>query len=363
MTNSFGERLRRGAASAYFPVIAVVASVVISGAVMWICGFDPFYAFGTLLNGALGGANNIGETLVKMTPLLFSALSFAVAMRCGIFNIGATGQMYIGAIFGSLVGTQMPDLPGIIHIPLMLLLGAIGGGLYGLLAGFLKHRFGANELIVTTMLNYIAIQVLSYCVAGPLKDPATAATSTPQSAMMVDSVQLPGILPGTRLHAGFLLALAFLVLFYIFLWKTPRGYEMRVVGLNPNAGRYAGISVRSNQMLAMFIAGGLAGIGGCVEIMSVQSRLIQQFAGNIGFDGIAVALLGGCSPLGMFGSGLLFGVLSSGANKMQMLAKVPSAMVDITQSLIILFVVGRELFRFAGRKKAKKAAAAVKGAK
>ena len=215
---------------------------------------------------------------------------------------------------------------------------------------------GANELIGTTMMNYIAVQILAYCVAGPLKDPATAATSTPQSALMVDSVQLPVLVDGTRLHAGLLIALAFLVLFYIFMWRTSRGYQMRVVGLSPQAGRYAGINVKSNQMLAMILAGGLAGIGGCVELMSIQSRLIQNFGGTLGFDGIAVALLGGCSPVGMLFSGVLFGALSSGASKMQMLAQVPDAMVEITQSLIILFVVGRELFKFYGRKKAKKLA-------
>lgn len=356
MSTTFKDKLHRIAANAYFPVIAVVASIIISGIVMWAFGFDPFYAFSTLFNGAFGSMNNFSETLVKMTPLLFTAISFSVAYRCGVFNVGATGQLIIGAIFGSLVGTQFADMAPIIHIPLMLIMGFIGGALYGWIAGFLKERFGANELIITTMMNYIAIQILAYCVAGPLKDPATAATSTPQSAMMVDSVQLPVIVGGTRLHAGLILALVFLVLFFIFMWKTSRGYQMRVVGLSAQAGRYAGINVKSNQMLAMILAGGIAGIGGCVEIMSVQSRLIQGFGGTLGFDGIAVALLGGCSPLGMLGSGLLFGALSSGANKMQMLAKVPNAMVDITQSLIILFVVGRELFKFYGRKKAKKLA-------
>lgn len=356
MATTWKDKLHRIVTSAYFPVIAVVASIVISGIVMWCFGFDPLYAFSTLFNGAFGSMNNLGETLVKMTPLLFTAISFSVAYRCGVFNVGATGQLIIGAIFGSLVGTQFADLAPIIHIPLMLIMGFIGGALYGWIAGFLKERFGANELIVTTMMNYIAVQILAYCVAGPLKDPATAATSTPQSALMVDSVQLPVLVDGTRLHAGLLIALAFLVLFYIFMWRTSRGYQMRVVGLSPQAGRYAGINVKSNQMLAMILAGGLAGIGGCVELMSIQSRLIQNFGGTLGFDGIAVALLGGCSPVGMLFSGVLFGALSSGASKMQMLAQVPDAMVEITQSLIILFVVGRELFKFYGRKKAKKLA-------
>jgi simple sugar transport system permease protein len=153
------------------------------------------------------------------------------------------------------------------------------------------------------------------------------------------------ILPGTRLHAGLFLAALAIVVFYIFIWKTPRGYEMRVIGLNPHAGQYAGINIKSNHLLAMFLAGAAAGMGGCVELMSVQGRLINMFAGEIGFDGVAVSLLGGNTPGGIAISALLFGMLSSGANKMQMLAKVPNASIFIMKGLIVLFVVGRELFR------------------
>ncbi len=353
MTKTWQECLRAGLKGLYFPVAAILAAVVLSSIVMAILGFDPLYAYQCLLKGAFGNTNSIGETLVKTTPLIFAAVAFALPMRCGIFNLGATGQLYIGAILGSLVGVRFAGMPAVLHIPLMLLAGFAGGALYGVFAGWLRHRFGANELISTIMLNHVAIQLLAYCVAGPLKDPATAATSTPQSAQMVASVKLPVILPGTRLHAGLILAVLCLVFYYVFLWKTTRGYEMRVVGLNPGAGEYAGMSVRKNQLLAMLLAGGIAGIGGCVELMSVQSRLIQQFAGNIGFDGVAVALLGGNSPVGIALAGILFGALSAGAGRMQMLAKVPNATVYITQGLIILFVVGRELFRIRSRRKNK----------
>ncbi|MDR1900087.1 MAG: ABC transporter permease [Treponema sp.] len=311
-----------------------------------VMGFDPVRVFGSLINGAVGNRNSISETLVKATPLIFMALSFAVSVRCGIFNLGANGQLYIGAIAGTLAGTGFPFLPPAVHIPLMLLTGIIGGGLYGALAGWLRNQFGVNELIATIMLNNIAVQVTAWCVAGPMKDPLIAAVSTPQSALLPQSVKFPVILPGTRLHAGLLVAVLVITAFYFFLWKTAKGYEMRVVGLNPQAARYAGMNVKSNHLLAMFLAGALAGMGGCVELMSVQGRLISMFAGEIGFDGVAVSLLGANTPGGIAAAALLFGMLSSGANKMQMLAKVPNAAVFIMKGLIILFVVGRELFSF-----------------
>lgn len=353
MTKTRQDRLRRGLQSCYFPAAALAAALLLSSVIMLLMGFDPLFAYQCLFKGAFGSKNALGETLVKSTPLIFSAVAFALPMRCGVFNLGAAGQLYMGAIAGSLVGVRFAALPALVHIPLMLCAGFLGGAVYGALAGILRSRFGANELISTIMLNHIAIQFLAFCVAGPLKDPATAATSTPQSAQMTDSVKLGVILPGTRLHAGLLLAAACLVLYYVFLWKTSRGYEMRVVGLSAGAGEYAGMNVRSSQLLSLLLAGGIAGIGGCVEIMSVQSRLIQQFAGNIGFDGVAVALLGGGTPGGIAASAVLFGALSAGAGKMQMLAKVPNAMVYITQGLIILFVVGRELFHIRSRQKAK----------
>ncbi len=341
--------------SLYFPVMAVASAVVVSAVLMLIFGFNPLAAFSSMLGGAVGSMNSIAETLVKAIPISFAALSFAVAARCGVFNLGGPGQLIVGSIFGTLAGTHFEGLPAPIHIPFMLLACFAGGGLYGFIAGFLRNRFGANELITTIMMNHIASQLLTYLVSGPMKDPLVAETNTPESKLLLDSVQLPILVKGTRLHAGLLLAILFILLFYVFLWKTRLGFEMRVVGMNPHAGEYAGMGVQTNQLLAMAIAGGLAGIAGGIELMSVQSRLMNYFGGNIGFDGVAVALLGGTAPGGIAAASLLFGVLSSGANKMQMLAKVPYAMVYTTQGLIILFIVGRELFRFGKKRRAGKA--------
>ena len=212
----------------------------------------------------------------------------------------------------------------------------------------LKMKFGASELITTIMLNYIALEFVSYCVTNPpFKDMTPGAA--PRMPSVVDAVKLPIILPQTRLHFGIILALLAVVVYYIFMWKTTRGYEMRVIGMNPNAGRYSGMNIPVNSLLSMFIAGGFAGLGGTINIIGLQYFLTEGFSNNFGFSGVAVALLGGCHPLGIIVSGILFGALNAGGVKMQLLAKVPSASIYMIQGMIIIFAVSRELFIWFGR--------------
>ena len=330
----------------YYPVISVAVAVIISGIMMRCLGFDPIKAYKYLFQGAFGSVASFSESIVKAIPLVFMGLSFAMAMRSGMINLGATGQLYIGALFGTFVATNFGSLPLIIHLPLTLIAGFAGGALMGWIVSILKSKFGASELITTIMLNNIAIQLISYMVTGPMKD--TAVSNFPQSARVLPTAELPKLISGTRLHAGLFIAILAIVFYYVFLWWTRRGYEVRVVGANKYAGIYAGMNVRKNQMIAMMIAGGMAGLGGCIEIISVQTRLMQAFAGNTGFDGIAVALLGNNTPVGIGLSALLFGVLNNGSGTMEMLAKVPNALVYMVQGLIVLFVVGRNMFRFEG---------------
>lgn len=330
----------------YFPVVAVLLALAIGAVFITLMGFDWIYAYESMIVGSLGGKNAIAETMVKAIPLIFTGLSFAVGKRCGLINLGAEGQVYMGGLFSAFIGLSLPGLPAALHIPVALIFGALGGGLLGLLTGWLKNRFGASELITGIMFNYIAIQLANFFVTGPLKE---VGKDFPQTALMAESAQLPRILAGTRLHAGFLLALLCILFYYIFLWKTTKGYELRLVGLNAGAAEYAGMNVGRNALLAMFLAGAFAGLAGSSEILGVQLRLYQNFSPNYGFDGIAVALLGGNTPLGVLLSGLLFGVLRSGSNNMQMNAQVPVSVVQIIQSLVILFVVGREMFHFTKR--------------
>lgn len=327
----------------YYPIVSIAAALLLSGIIIFAMGFDPLLAYKSLVSGSLGSTNAISETLVKANPLIFTGLSYAIAKRCGIINLGADGQLYMGALLATIVGTNFNGMPAPIHILFTLAAGFIGGATFGVLIAGLKIRFGASELITTIMLNYVAVNIVSYFVTGPLKD---VGSNFPQSAPILMSAQIPGILGGTRLHAGLLIALLSILFYYFFLWHTTNGYEMRVVGLNPSAGEYAGMNLNKNTIFSMLLAGGFAGLGGAIEIMAVQQRLMQNFSANYGFDGIAVALLGNNSPFGIAVSGILFGMLRSGSNKMQMLAGVPSAVIYMIQGLIILFIVGREFFKW-----------------
>lgn len=326
-----------------FPVLSILVALVLGAIIMAAMGYDVAKAYSSLFSGAFGNKNSIAETLIQTTPLIFTALSYAIALRCGLINLGAEGQLYIGAICGSLVGAHVKGLPAPIHIALILLCGFIGGALWGLIVGLLKVYFGASELITTIMLNYIAMEFVSFCVTNaPFKD--MTAGAAPRMPTVVDSVKLPIILSQTRLHLGFVFALVAILIYYVFMWKTTKGYEMRVIGMNPNAGRYSGMNIHTNGILAIFIAGGFAGLGGTVQIIGLQYFLTEGFSNNLGFSGVAVALLGGCNPLGILVSGILFGALNAGGVKMQLLAKVPSASIYMIQGMIIIFAVSRELF-------------------
>lgn len=330
-----------------FPAASIFVALLLGAVIMSAMGYRVGLAYSSLLNGAFGSKNSFAETLIQTTPLIFTALSYAIALRCGLINLGAEGQLYIGAVCGSIVGAHIQGLPPVLHIILVLICGFIGGALWGLIVAVLKMRFGASELITTIMLNYIALEFVSFCVTNPpFKDMTPGAA--PRMPAVADTVKLPIILSQTRLHLGIVLALLAVVVYYIFMWKTTRGYEMRVIGMNPNAGRYSGINIPVNSLLSMFLAGGFAGLGGTINIIGLQYFLTEGFSNNFGFSGVAVALLGGCHPLGIIVSGILFGALNAGGVKMQLLAKVPSASIYMIQGMIILFAVSRELFTWFG---------------
>ncbi|MDL2293135.1 ABC transporter permease [Ruminococcaceae bacterium OttesenSCG-928-D13] len=342
-----GINIRKGLRAVAFPLLSILVALLLGAIIMAVMGFNVGKAYGSLLNGAFGSLNSLSETMIQMVPLLFCALSYAIAYRCGLINLGAEGQLYAGAVCGSIVGAHLSGLPAIIHIPLCIIAGFIGGAVMGCIVGFLKMKFGASELITTIMLNYIVMEFVSFCVTNaPFKDMTPGAA--PRMPIVQDSAKLPLIMSGTRLHLGILLALVGILVYYFFMWRTTRGYEMRVIGMNPNAGRYSGMNIRSNSILAMLIAGGFAGIGGTVQIIGLQYFLTEGFSNNFGFSGIAVALLGNTHPLGIAVSSVLFGALNAGGVKMQLLAEVPAAAIYMIQGMIILFAVSRELFRWFG---------------
>ncbi len=337
------DRVKKGLKSIGFPVLSVIVAFLLAAIFLAAMGYNVFDAYKSLIKGAFGDVNAISETLIQVTPLLFCAISYAIAYRCGMINLGAEGQLTIGAIVGSVVGAHL-HLPIVLHAIVTLLCGFLGGALYGLLVGVLKMRFAASELITTIMLNYIALEFASFCVNNaPFRDMTEGAA--PRMAMIDETSMLPRIFPApSRVHLGIVLAIIGVVVYYLFMWRTTRGYEMRVIGMNMNAGRYSGMNIRTNSILSMFLAGGFAGVGGIVQIMGLTPYFTDTFSNNFGFSGIAVALLGNCHPAGMVASAVLFGALNAGGKKMEMLAHVPNASIYMIQGMIILFAVSRELF-------------------
>jgi simple sugar transport system permease protein len=294
-----------------------------------------------MLSGAFGSINGLAETLVKATPLLLASLGVSVAFRSRLFNVGAEGQLYIGALAATLVAFRTGGLAPGLAIALVILAGALGGGAWGLIPGYLKARHGLDEIIVTIMLNYVATLLISFLVRNNLRDPSGY---LPHSAPLPSATVLPVIVAGTRLHAGLFIALAAALLVFILLWRTRVGYELRMVGTGPEAARAAGINVALTTVVAMTISGALAGLAGMSEVAGVHHRLLEDISPGYGFTAIAIALLGGNSPLGITLASFLFAGLDVGSSAMQTRVGVPVHVVTVIQGAIILLVVGREAF-------------------
>jgi general nucleoside transport system permease protein len=332
----------------FLQLIAIALAFLLGAVVISLIGVSPGFAYQALLKGAFGSRNAIGETLVKMTPLILTGLSYAFAARAGLINIGAEGQLYMGGIMATLVGTNFSFLPLLIHLPLAVIAGFLGGALWGMIVGYLKVRFGANEIITTVMMNYIAMFLVSYLVTGPIQAPHG---NMPESSPILPSATLFRIIPGTRLHLGFLIAVAAILFYYYFMFRMRQGYEIRVVGNNMESARAAGMHPERTMVLAMFLAGGMGGLAGAVEILGIQGRLLQAFSPGYGFDGIAVALVGLNHPAGIPLGALLFGFLRAGGNRMQLLAKVPVSVIYIVQGLVItLVIIGQNVKLFEKRR-------------
>jgi simple sugar transport system permease protein len=274
------------------------------------------------------------------------ALGIAISFRSGILNIGGEGQIMIGAICGAAVALYLPQMPVYLHLTLIFLTSFLGGAIWGGIAGFMRAYFSVNEILSTVMLNYIAIQVYTFFIRGPMIDPQEIkyGTGIPQTAALPRELWLSKLMMGTRLHSGIILAIVLAVLVYIFLWKTPIGYRMRAVGAETKAARYAGIEVRKYLFLAMLLAGGFAGLAGAVEVCGVHHRGLESISAGYGFSGIVVALFGGLHPLGIIPASVLFGLLIIGADMMQRTVEVPASIVMAIQGLIILAIVGSQVF-------------------
>jgi simple sugar transport system permease protein len=324
--------------------LAIFTALVVSSGAMLASGTDPIEAYLALGEGAFGTRDAIIETLIKTAPFVLAGLGIALAFRGGLFNIGVQGQLFVGSVFTVVVGYAI-EAPAILHIPLALLAGMIGGALWAAIPGYLKARNGAHEVITTIMLNFIAARVINWSIAteGPLRAPRTV---VPETRAVLESARLPLLIPDSRLHAGVILAVIAALVVYWLLWRTVTGFEIRTVGANPNAARYAGISVESNIVLTMVLSGALAGLGGGIQVLGLEPyNFTTGFSVGLGFDSIAVAVLGGIHPFGVVLASFLFGAMDAGARLMQLRTRVPIDIVTIAQGLILAFVAADQIIR------------------
>ncbi|HBV87283.1 ABC transporter permease [Desulfosporosinus sp.] len=327
-------------------ISALVGALLVGALFLLLAKSDPVKAYGVMFSGPFSDKFGITETLVRAVPLLLVGLGIVISFRSGIINIGAEGQILAGAIGATAVATSLPDLPAVMLLPLVFLAGATCGGLWGGIAGWLKARLSVNEILSTVMLNQIALQIYLFLIRGPLIDPKEVSygTGVPQTALIPEHIWLSKLIPGTRIHSGLIFALLLAVLVYVFLWKTSSGYRMRAVGAGPEAARYAGIRVEWYLVLAMALAGGMAGLAGVVEVAGVHHRSLEGLSAGYGFSGIVAALFGRLHPLGTIPASVLFGALLVGADMMQRAVNIPAAMIMVIQGLVVLFVVSSDYF-------------------
>jgi len=333
------------------PIFAALAALAFGALMLLILGANPFEAFSALIDGAFGSTNALADTVVKATPLLLIGLGICISFRGNVINLGGEGQMIIGALVATALGLAFPDLPGSLMILLAMLAGFLSGAVWGGIPGILKAYFNASELLSTIMMNAIAVQLMNFLLSGPMIDPvqASKASKIPQTARLAKAFDLPRLVP-TRLHLGALIAVVLAFLVYVLLWRTTLGYRIRAVGQNPHASRYAGINVKKQIVLALFLSGAFAGLAGAIQVFGVNHRMITDgsatgFTGSAGFNGIVAALFGQLHPLGTIPASFLFGALLVGANKLQRAVQVPSALITALNGLVVIFVVSSDIWR------------------
>jgi ABC-type uncharacterized transport system permease subunit len=348
--SSFQKILKTASSTILVPILAVLTAMLIGALVILMAGGNPLYAYLGLFQGAFGSAKAWSETAVWASPYIFAGLAVALAFKGGLFNIGAEGQLALGAVVAAWVGYALPDvlgmsLPAIIHLPLAIGFGILAGALWGAIPGALKAYTGGHEVINTIMMNYIALNMVSYLLNGPMKDksPGNVVARTPPIA---ESARFTPIFEGFRIHWGFVLALAVAVFIWWLLWKTTLGYEIRTVGLNPDAAKYAGINVKRTVILTMALSGALAGLAGVIEVTGLNYRHELGFSVGYGFDAIAIALLGKTHPAGVVFGAIIFAGMRNGATRMQFLTQIPVDVISVIQALILLFVAADAIIRY-----------------
>lgn len=328
------------------PVISVVIGLIAGAIIMLVSGFNPIEGYAALWRGAFGDSYTLGETIRRTTPYILTGLSIAFAFRTGLFNIGAEGQVIVGWLAAVWVGISV-DAPMIIHLPLAILAAGVAGALWAFIPGILKAMLGVHEVIITIMLNYIALFSVNEIIRKVLTESQTTSAQVAESASLA-SPWLQSITFYSRVHYGILIALFAAVIMWFIIQRTSVGYELKAVGYNQHASKYAGMNVKKNIILSMLIAGAFAGLAGAMEGLGTYGNItVMSSFTNLGFDGIAVALLGANTALGVVLAAFLFGALKEGAGEMPTGAGVPTEIVDIIIALIIFLVASSYIIRWA----------------
>ncbi len=343
--------LRQDVSKFAYSVVAIVIALLVGAVLIGVSGYSVKEAYSNLFMGAFGGVYSLATTIVMSTPLLFTGLSVAFAFQCGLFNVGAEGQLYVGALTSAVVALGLGWLPPLLRVVIALLAGAGAGALLGFVPGYLKAKLGAHEVITTIMLNYVATFLTTFLVKTYFKDPGPV----DQTVLLPSGSRLPELIPGTRVSLGIVLGIAAVALLNHIMKRSVLGYEIRVVGENPHAAEYGGVSVSAKTVQAMMISGAVAGLAGSVEVMGTLYRFIPHFSPGYGFTGIAVAVIAGQNLWAVIPAAILFGALQSGGQTMQLFAGIPMELMTMVQGLVILFVaapaLGSLLFRLKIRAK------------
>jgi simple sugar transport system permease protein len=354
VTSAVGKGRTRSRYLAFLIPVGSVLAALLIGAIMLIAlGANPLEGFAELFNGAFGSTDALISTALKATPLLFVGVGITIAFRANVINIGGEGQMVAGGLLATVTALVLPDLSAWIMLPAVIIAGLVGGALWGAVPGALKAYFGVNEILSTIMLNVVAVQLMNYLLRGPLIDPGEIERGTriPQTERLQEGADLPLLFGDGRFHIGPLLAVLVAIAAYILLWRTPLGYRVRAVGLNPDASKYAGIPVKRTIVLALTLSGAMSGLAGAVLVFGSEShRMVTDgstagFTGSAGFNGIVAALFGGLHPIWTIPASFLFGGLLVGGLALQRAAQVPAALILALNGLVVVFVVATDRYR------------------
>lgn len=338
----FEKRLHRSRwAEVLVPFISFLLALVFGGIILLFFGVNPLEAYGVMAKGSMGSAYALSETLVKAIPLMLTGLGVSIAFRMLFWNIGAEGQLAMGGIAAAYIAVFWADsLPGFIVIPLMMLVSIIAGAVWGLIPAVLKSGLGVNEILTTLMMNYIAILLVEYLYLGPWRDPE--GYGFPGTAPFPDAAQLPRFF--NRVHWGVVFAIVAAFVVWFILKHTKRGYEIRVIGENPKAARYSGISIARNILVVMLISGGLSGLAGMAEVSGIARRLYSGLTVGYGYTAIIVAWLAALNPWGILLVAFLMGALIVGGDQIQIALQTPAAVATVLQGAILFFMLGGSIF-------------------